>query len=374
MTVLHLTCSFSSEVKPQQFVKEQIKALTKYSSDRHVLAAVLITKSTESLQTKLRILNKAEDGIEGAIYELQSRFWKSLLHHPPFLLKQFRHIYRHIGDGLNPDLLHAHLAFPTGIVTRQFAKQLGLPYLISDHSNVLFKILEKHPLRQMANKALGDAKALIVPNRDKFNLLTPFVNTLTKLEIVPNAVDKSIFHYKPKLIRSELHLVTVSPLTISRRLDLLIDAVAKLEQLGHFCRLTIIGRGPLSSALQARTSDHHASVRFVGQQTPKQIAVHFNDSDAVLFSGLNHSYGPYFAEAIATGTPIIVSTMVSWKDAVSPELGLVILPDVLAWVNGILALKQQQYDHEAIAEYADLTFKSDVIASQLGKVYQNILG
>jgi glycosyltransferase involved in cell wall biosynthesis len=376
MTILHLACAFPDHTSPHngRFIKEQIAALTAFSSDRHELIAVIIRPGKASLQTKLRRLEKNKDGISGAIYEIHSRFWKSFLDNPPFLLKQFRHLYRQVGDGLYPDLLHSHLAFPTGIVTRQFAKQLAIPYLISDHSTTLLSALHRHPLRQMTYKAMLGAHAIVVPNLYKKDKLTAFTNRhpLPRLTIVPPAVNQSVFEFKPKPIRNELHLVTISPLVTTRRIEMLIDAVAKLEGLGHPCRLTIIGRGPDRSALEARTYDQHAPVRFVGQQTPNQIAVHLNDADAILFPGKDHSYGSYFAEALCTGTPVLVSQLADWKDIVAPGFGMQIGPDVQSWIDGIITFKHLHFDHQAIVDFAKLRYHPEVVAKQLSGLYAEV--
>lgn len=378
MNVIHLSCWYPLTEKPNYglYIKQQVAALHAHDqSGSHVLAAVVVTAGKSSFQSHIRHLSVEEDGIRGAVLEIRTRFWKTIYNNPPFLLQQFRQLYRHVADGLNPDLIHCHIAYPTATVARQLSRQLGVPYLVSDHWIGLTPHLQVHPLRHMTFKALMEAKAIVVPTRFMQQELMQVSqrHQLPSVDVVPPAVDATLFHYRAKEPKKQLNLVALSPLQKSKRLDLLVDAVAKLEERNIPCRLTIIGTGPYQKTLEARALDHHAPVRIVGRQTRKQIATHLYDADAALFASNYETYGPCLAEALSTGTPVFATDLPAWHDVIAPGFGQLIKPELDAWVSALAALPQTQYLYEAIAQFAAFRYAPEAVARQLVSIHGQAL-
>jgi glycosyltransferase involved in cell wall biosynthesis len=352
---------------------QALTELAKTDGSKHVLAAVVVGPGKASFQSSLRYLDPDNDGVRGAIVEIRTRFWKMLYNNPPFLLQQFRQLYRHVADGLNPDLIHAHISYPCGVVARQLARQLKLPYIISDHWLALKRHLQVHPLRHMTYKAMMGAQALIVPTTFmKQELAKASVKyQLPKIVVVPPTVDTSVYHYKSKTQHNQLHLVALAPLLKSKRLELLIDAVAELDAQNIPSRLTVIGSGSHQSNLEGRAFDHHAPVRFVGRQTRKQIATHLLDADAILMASSYETYGPYLAEALSTGTPVLATNLPIWKDIIAPGFGELVEPTVADWVAKIKGLLSTQYQHETIAQFAAIRYSPTSVAQLLATAQES---
>lgn len=336
---------------------------------------MVVAPGKDSFEPQLRYLTQEKDGVQGAVMEIRTRFWRTFYNNPPFLLQQFRHLYRHVADTVQPDLIHAHISYPCAVVARQLAKQLELPYVISDHWQGLPEHLASHPLRHMTLKALRDAKGILVPTTYMQNQLAGVTQkfTLPAITVVPPAIDPEVFTYKPKTRTEQLQLVALSPLTRDKQLHLLVDAVAQLEELGTPCRLTLIGEGKERKALEARSYDHHAPVRFVGRQTRKQIATHLQDADAVLLSSQHEVYGPYLAEALCTGTPAIVTELPVWKDILAPGFGMQVQPTVSSWTGALKDLAAQEFDHAGIASFAALRYAPAAVAQAIDRIHTKAL-
>lgn len=373
MNVVHFTCWYPLAERPNygHFIREQVKAMQHHGKGKHVLAAVVIAPGKASYHNTLRYLTEEADGVTGAVLEVHTRFYDQLYNNPPFLLQQFRHLYRHVADVVQPDLLHAHVSYPCAIIVRQLARQLELPYVVSDHWLGTIQHLQQHPLRHMTIKALQSAKAILVPSR----FMQQQVQDLGKrwsfpaVQVVPPTVDPSLYPFKPKVEHKRLQLVAMAPLAKSKQLDLLIDAVAKLETEGLACRLTLIGTGKDRGRLEARAADHHAPVRFVGRQTHKQVATHLHDADAALFSSKHEVFGPYLAEALCTGTPVLATALPVWNDILAPGFGFQIQPSVDNWLTALHNLTNSEWDHEGIANFAALRYAPAAVAKLIDEAY-----
>jgi glycosyltransferase involved in cell wall biosynthesis len=101
------------------------------------------------------------------------------------------------------------------------------------------------------------------------------------------------------------HLVAAGRLSHEKGFDLLIAAMPRIAELLPHARLTILGDGPLKSALagQARGLGLTESVSFVGfQQNPWPYFCH---ADLLVVPSRRESFGNVLVEALALGTPAI---------------------------------------------------------------------
>jgi glycosyltransferase involved in cell wall biosynthesis len=102
--------------------------------------------------------------------------------------------------------------------------------------------------------------------------------------------------YTPSHIRREDYYLAVSAFAPYKRLDLAIEACAKLNRL-----LVVIGTGQDEARLKRLAGPH---VRFLGWQTDEVIRDHMRRCRALLFPG-EEDFGIVPVEAMACGTPVI---------------------------------------------------------------------
>lgn len=100
--------------------------------------------------------------------------------------------------------------------------------------------------------------------------------------------------------------------TIHRKgFDLLLAAFDRVPE----ARLRIVGsRGDLGHLLDGRSSDR---ITFVGAVPQRELAAELRRADCLVLPSRNDSYGMVVAEALASGTPVLLSEMVGSKDLVT---------------------------------------------------------
>jgi alpha-1,6-mannosyltransferase len=132
---------------------------------------------------------------------------------------------------------------------------------------------------------------------------------------VPLGVDLSSFHPVrfDEGLRSQLApgdqrlLVHCSRLSPEKRPERAIGAVAELRRRGVRAVLVVAGDGPLRRPLQARAA--RLPVRFLGHVTSRgSLARLLATADVVIAPGPAETFGLSALEALASGTPVVVSS------------------------------------------------------------------
>ncbi|MFI9275151.1 glycosyltransferase [Kitasatospora sp. NPDC052896] len=103
-------------------------------------------------------------------------------------------------------------------------------------------------------------------------------------------------------------LVLCSRLSAEKRPGLALDALAELRACGHRAALVVAGTGPLRERLEARARRAGLPVRFLGYVSERrELAGLLASADVVLAPGPVETFGLAALEALACGTPVVVS-------------------------------------------------------------------
>jgi glycosyltransferase involved in cell wall biosynthesis len=131
-----------------------------------------------------------------------------------------------------------------------------------------------------------------------------------KIHAVPLGADLDLF--TPEEAPEGLFTFLFSGATIRRKgFDLLLAAFDQVPE----ARLRIVGpRGDLGHLLDGRTGDR---ISFLGPRPQAELAAELRRADVLVLPSRNDSYGMVVAEALASGTPVLVSEMVGSKDLVT---------------------------------------------------------
>ncbi|HET6837372.1 MAG TPA: glycosyltransferase, partial [Gemmatimonadales bacterium] len=136
---------------------------------------------------------------------------------------------------------------------------------------------------------------------------------MLRYSVVPNGVDLKLFHptdgTRPKAKGRKLRCLAVARLVERKGLGQLLCAFALLER-GRF-ELEIVGEGPDEQLLRtlATRLGLSAEVHFTGALDRAGVAQRYREADLFTLPSSAEAFGNVFAEALASGLPIIGSTV-----------------------------------------------------------------
>ncbi|MEJ2701748.1 MAG: glycosyltransferase family 4 protein [Sedimentisphaerales bacterium] len=236
--------------------------------------------------------------------------------------------YRKLLRNNEYDLAHAISGFPTGWLCRRSARQL--PYLISLRGSDVpgqnarlqldYKILAP-VFRAIWNKAA----ALVACSRGLKERALRFLPSVA-IEVIPNGVDLDRFHPARNGDEPEkLRLLTVGRLSVTKRVEMLIDAVEILHKEGLKLSLTIAGGGQLEQALRDIVSQKRLRdiVEVAGRVDPEDMPQMYRQSDIFISASMQEGMSNAMLEAMASGLPI-VATRCEGVDELITDNGLVV--------------------------------------------------
>jgi glycosyltransferase involved in cell wall biosynthesis len=196
--------------------------------------------------------------------------------------------------------------------------------------------------------------------------------------VVPNPYREDILYEMPEINRDK-GLVFLGRLVSDKGVDLLLDALANLKQLGLTSTLTIIGSGPEEAKLrqQVKQLDIVAQVDFVGVKVDRELAKLLNAHKILVVpSRWQEPFGIVALEGIACGCVVIGSEGGGLKDAIGPcgvtfpngdvKALTQVLFDLLNHPNKLSTYREQAESHLARHQKA-------VVAKEYLQIMENLL-
>lgn len=144
--------------------------------------------------------------------------------------------------------------------------------------------------------------------------------------VIPNCYDDRVFRISNRGERTGITFV--GRLVSEKKADVILRAMSLLRSNGLHASLTIIGEGPERPNLQrlADTLNLGGCIRFLGAQTPNEIAAHLNEREIVVVPSEWEGFGLVALEAIACGCIVVGSNTGGLPEAIG-QCGLVFDPD-----------------------------------------------
>ena len=297
-------------------------------------------------------------------------------------LKMFR-MYQY---GLNyikkrffkPDLIHLHVAYPLGQVALLWKKLYGYNYVMTEHWTIY----------QPQNKdvMVGKLKKKIVKIANNASLIMPVSLDLqhcmeghgihNRFKVIYNLVNTDTFklgspHHDGK--KQILHISTLRD--EAKNFSGILRVVERLWQQRQDFELHVI-HDYEASEFKAFVKDHNLSdcVIFHGKKTSEEVAQAYQEADFfVLFSNFEN-LPCVIVEAFASGVPVLSSAVGGIAEILSPERGILIPSgDEEALLQGMNTMldHSQDYDRQAIRNYAIKTFSAEKIGEAILQQYSS---
>lgn len=219
---------------------------------------------------------------------------------------------------LKPDFIHIHgyhtLFSPELIylfkkiypnVPLVFSPHFG----VSSHSTFAGKHLWSLYNHLIGKKISQAADMIIAASNFEANNLSKFMfSSQNKIIVIPHGVDV-IDLSRVDRKRNRINLLYVGYLLEIKGVQYAINSLHELIYKGFDAQLTIVGEGPYENNLKmlANKLNINNFINWVGFIPSSNLVSYYKDADILVFTSKSENYGIVVGEALAFGTPVIVT-------------------------------------------------------------------
>jgi glycosyltransferase involved in cell wall biosynthesis len=205
------------------------------------------------------------------------------------------------------DLNHTHFIFPSALTSYVVKKVTGLPYVVTAHGSDVpgynpdrFQI-EHKLFKPLWTKLARNANALTSPSESLRSLILSH-DDKRPVEVVPNAIDTSLFLPGPK----ERRILMVSRLLPRKGFQYVLEALAGIES--DF-EVVIVGDGPFKPDLEALVRQKNLNVRFTGwlDNTSEELRALYATSAIFALPSQMENFSIALVEAMSSGAAVLTS-------------------------------------------------------------------
>ncbi|KAA2264801.1 glycosyltransferase family 1 protein [Solihabitans fulvus] len=253
-------------------------------------------------------------------------------------------------DRLRPDRLEVSDRLTLRGMGR-WAAEHGVPSVVISHER-LDRLLQQFLLPDgLARRGADWANRRMAASYDTVVCTTEFAREefdrigARNVAQVPLGVDLRTFSptRRDRALRAELAmgadalLVHCGRLSPEKHVERSVDTAAELHSAGHRVRLVVAGDGPRREALERRAAG--LPVTFLGfVHSRADVAALLATSDVSLAPGPHETFGLAALEALASGTPVVVSESSALREIVRPDCGAAVGDDAGQFADAVAGL------------------------------------
>lgn len=210
------------------------------------------------------------------------------------------------------DIVHAHTGVVDGHLALRLSQVAGIPYVLHVHGGEATDFSRHDRLyRRYFSAAYRGAAAVVCNSRRSERIVQAAVpETAGKTTVIPFGIDSlspgaaasSISrHHRP-----HVSAITVARLVPSKRIDILLQAIARDASLSAM-ELTVVGDGPERQHLEALTDDLRLAgrVKFLGALPNDVVRSTLSDYDFFVLPAVDEGFGVAYLEALSSGLPCV---------------------------------------------------------------------
>ena len=312
------------------------------------------------------------------IHKKQLHYWRKIEVFE-WLLKAKSH-YRKLLQGNNYDLVHAFFGFPSGWLCYHSVDKL--PYIISlrgsdvPGENVRFKF--DYKILSPVFKAIWkNAAALVACSDGLKNRALQFLPSV-KINVIPNGVDLDKFHPADGNRKDTLRLLTTGRLSVTKRVDMLIDTAEILNRDGCKLHLTIAGGGKLEQQLReiAAAKKLDDIVEITGRIEAEDMPQLYRQNNIFISASMQEGMSNAMLEAMASGLPIITTRCEGLEELITDNGIVVEQADAKSLAHAVKILTADENRIEKMQTAARKQaekFTWSGVANQYIELYKKIL-
>jgi glycosyltransferase involved in cell wall biosynthesis len=234
------------------------------------------------------------------------------------------------------ELIHAHFAYPDGVVAAWLGKRYGVPVVVTEHA-CWHPWMDQYPLvRRQAVNASRTIAAYLAVSRHVRSTIADFTGSPDRIRIVPVGVDHATFSPADPVSRARPEqLLYVGFINLSKGIDVLLHAMSRLRARRPAISLVLVGGSFYQNSewqrerlvRMARDLKLESFVTFVGPKPPQEVARYMRESALLVLPSRRESFGAVLVEALACGTPVVATRCGGPEDIVTKDVGVLVEPE-----------------------------------------------
>lgn len=296
------------------------------------------------------------------------------------------------------DLIHAQGLYRAGFMAMQIQKKLGIPYVVTSHSDILqtnSERIHRGNIKRRCQKILKNAAFVTHLSPIMQEASDQILSTSDKSTIIHNGVDLPA--WKPFYHREEKdYVLAIGRLEKEKGFPILIDAYAGLFQQGMKTSLIIAGSGGFEKELIAQAKSYELNVVtdfsdwenipsnsliFTGYVRGEDKKNLFAQAKLILFATqpdlFEEAFGIVQLEAMAAGKTMVASDMkmTQYLQSFGMEAVLVEPNNITAWMEAIQGLLAQDGLRKLMGQKNSEVVKQfgwDAVGHEYADVYKQI--
>ncbi len=277
-----------------------------------------------------------------------------------------------------PALVHVHIPWKAGLIALWSRKNLGLPYVITEHWGIYNRQVDHNFYSWPFYKRSSVIK--IFAHSTRTSAVSKYLASQiqeatghTVHHIIPNVVDTSLFF--PRMEKySRFSFVHVSNMAASKNAGLILQAFKEcMEELGGNVQLVMIGNRDQQYVKQASDLGLlNDSVFFRGELIYREVAAEMQRCHCHVLFGLE-TFSCVTAESLATGLPVIVPDSGALPELVDQSNSIIVPKDDIGQLrNAMIQMfrNYRQFDSQTIGKEAAARFSYAAIAGHFDEFYR----
>lgn len=282
------------------------------------------------------------------------------------------------------DIIHAQNCVWAGAAAKALSQKYGVPYIITEHSS-MFELADEKTMDAVGShvsQILNDASAVICVSERLKRAVNQYTNNC--ITVIGNVVDSNVYSLvkRSRSDTSPFVFTAVAFLTTADRVelkgvDLLLKGFKVFVKENTNSVLKIIGVPQNFSYISQMVLEEglDGKVSILKPLLKEQIFSEYKTTDCFVLLSKYETFGLVYAEAMATGLPVITTDVGIAAEIVNESTGVVCYertPECVADALSKVYARYKTYDAKAIREKIISKYDKNAVAFQIEKVYRSI--
>ncbi|WP_421876264.1 glycosyltransferase [Marinoscillum sp.] len=269
-----------------------------------------------------------------------------------------------------PDVIHAQVTYPAGVIAQRLSEKYSIPFVITEHQSPfpmpsLRGILHKNliPTLKAANQVLAVSQAL-VHELEHYGIVA---------DKATNFIDDQLFIPGQESSADVKTLIAVGRLETQKNYGLLLEAVSLLQKECPVL-LKVVGSGSLRRSLQRRAKTLQLNVEWLGECTQHEVLMHLQSAHVFVNTSTHENQPAAILEALACGLSVISTPWQGAEELIDSQAGALAKGWEAAQLQQTISeVLDQQLTKHAVRAYFDHRFGTQRVVDQLESKFQAVI-